>query len=124
MIFFKIIFTLFAISGAFLVWQRRHEGLLSLRAAIWWLLIWVGMLVMAWYPNSVQTAADILGIGRGVDLVIYCALAFILLTIFRLSVKLESLQRDITKVVRHNALENKERRASKDAARHDFEQII
>ena len=106
MILFKILFTLFAISGAFLVWQRRHEGLLSLRGAIWWLLIWVGMLVMAWYPNSVQTAADILGIGRGVDLVIYLALAFLLLTNFRLSVKLESLQRDITKVVRSNALKN------------------
>lgn len=107
MIFFKIIFTLFAVSGAFLVWQRRREGLLSARGTVWWLLIWVGMLVMVWYPNSMQTAADILGIGRGVDLVIYCALAFILLTIFRLSVKLESLQRDITKVVRHNALDNK-----------------
>lgn len=104
MIFFKVVFTLFAISGAFLVWQRRREGLLSIRATIWWLLIWVGMLVMAWYPDSVQTAADILGIGRGVDLVIYCALAFLLLTNFRLLVKLESLQRDITKVVRRNAL--------------------
>lgn len=110
MILFKILFTLFAVSGAFLVWQRRHEGLLSMRGAIWWLLIWVGMLVMAWYPNSVQTAADILGIGRGVDLVIYCALAFLLLTIFRLSVKLESLQRDITKVVRRNALDDKKPR--------------
>ncbi len=110
MIFFKIIFTLFAVSGAFLVWQRRREGLLSIRGTAWWLLIWITMLVMAWYPNSVQTAADLLGIGRGVDLVIYCALAFLLLTIFRLSVKLESVQRDITKVVRRNALENKDKR--------------
>lgn len=106
MIFFKIIFTLFAISGAFLVWQRQREGLLSLRGSFWWLLIWFTMLVMAWYPNGSQTVADILGIGRGVDLVIYLALAFLLLTIFRLSIKLESMQRDITKVVRHNTLKN------------------
>lgn len=106
MIVFKIIFTLFAISGAFLVWQRRHEGVLSWRGTFWWLLIWVAMLVMAWYPNSAQVAADILGIGRGVDLAIYVALAFLLLTIFRLSIKIELLQRDITKVVRRTALEN------------------
>lgn len=110
MIFFKIIFTLFAISGAWLVWQRRHEGLLSLRGTFWWLLIWVAMLIMAWYPNSTQVAADILGIGRGVDLVIYLALAFLLLTIFRLSIKIESMQRDITKVVRRDALEKPESR--------------
>lgn len=110
MIFFKIIFTLFAVSGAFLVWQRRREGLLSLRGTAWWFLIWVAMLIMAWYPRSTQVVADILGIGRGVDLVIYCALAFLLLTIFRLSVKLESLQRDITKVVRKNALDTKKGR--------------
>ncbi len=107
MILFKIIFTVFAVSGAYLVWQRRREGLLSIRGTAWWLLIWVAMLIMAWYPLSTQIAADILGIGRGVDLIIYCALAFLLLTIFRLTVKLESLQRDITKVVRRNALENK-----------------
>ncbi len=107
MVFFKIVFTIIAFSGAFLVWQRREQKLLSLRSTLWWLLIWLGMVVIAWYPNSAQTAADILGIGRGVDLIIYSALAFLLLTIFRLTVKLEALQRDLTKVVRSKALEKK-----------------
>lgn len=105
MILFKIIFSIIALGGALLVWQRREQKLLSVRSTLWWLLIWMAMIIMAWYPNSAQTVADILGIGRGVDLVIYAALAFLLLTIFRLTVKIESLQRDITKVVRRDALE-------------------
>lgn len=108
MIFFKILFTLLAGTGALLVWKRHQDRLLSWRSTAWWSLIWLALVWMVWYPSSTQTAADILGIGRGVDLVIYCALVFLFLTVFRLLVKLESLQRDITKVVRRNALENKD----------------
>lgn len=107
MIIFKIIFTLLALAGALLVWKRQQDGLLSWRSTLWWLLIWLALVWMVWYPSSTQTVADILGIGRGVDLIIYSALVFIFLTIFRLTVKIELLQRDITKVVRKNALDDK-----------------
>lgn len=104
-IIFKIIFSLFAVGVGGLVWRRRSEGLLSNRGALWWLVVWAAVLGMAWYPSSTQVLADMLGIGRGVDLVTYCALAFLFFTIFRLTIKMESLQRDITKVVRRDALE-------------------
>lgn len=107
MIGFKIIFSIFVFAAAVLVWQKNRANLLSGRGTTWWLLIWVAALIMVWYPNSAQVVADIFGIGRGVDLVIYSALAFLLLTIFRLSIKIETLQRDITKVVRRDALESK-----------------
>ena len=104
-IIFQIIFSLFAIAALGLVWRRRADGLLSKHSALWLSIIWLAVLALAWYPNSTQVLADILGIGRGVDLVTYCALAFLFFTIFRLTIKIESLQRDITKVVRRDALE-------------------
>lgn len=104
-IVFKIIFSLFALAALALVWRRRSEGLLSGRGVVWWSIVWLAMVALAWYPNSSQVLADIFGIGRGVDLLIYCALAFLFLTVFRFNIKIERLQRDITKVVRREALE-------------------
>lgn len=106
-IIFKVIFSVFALSALALVWRRRGEGLLSGRGVLWWSIIWLAVAALAWYPNSSQVLADVLGIGRGVDLLIYCALVFLFFTIFRLNIKIESLQRDITKVVRRAALDER-----------------
>jgi hypothetical protein len=70
-----------------------------------WFVIWTGGLVVDLFHNYTATLANALGVGRGVDLVIYSSLAFIFYFLLRVSLSLERLDRDITKLVRARALE-------------------
>ena len=74
---------------------------------IGWLLLWFVGLILAIKPDNASYFAKILGIGRGVDLVIYVALIILFYTQFRLMVRLEKNNRDITKIVREKTLEEK-----------------
>ena len=67
-------------------------------------LIWMVTASAIAFPNVVQKAAELLGIGRGMNLVLYLfVLAFIATTFYFYS-RYARLQRQITELVRHHAL--------------------
>jgi len=100
---FLAAFFLFAI-GKVVGRYRARE--ISLRATFFWVIFWIvaGFIVML--PDSTMYAAKILGVGRGVDLVVYLSLAFVFFALFRLMVKNEQMRREITKLTREVALLN------------------
>ncbi|MFA6427512.1 MAG: DUF2304 domain-containing protein [Candidatus Magasanikbacteria bacterium] len=100
-----VIFSLFAIIG---VISKKREGLLGPKGTAFWFLFWVAVSAAVLWPNGLQIIADHIGIGRGVDVVIYIALALLFYIIFRMNIKIEGLKRDLTKVVRDKALEDAE----------------
>lgn len=106
-IVFQIIFIIFsaAAAGAALRRQRAHE--LSARAAWFWALFWLLADLAVLWPDAVTRVANRFGIGRGTDFVVYVALAAMFFLLFRFHVKLEVMNRDMTKVVRKDALEKK-----------------
>ncbi len=72
-----------------------------------WLIFWLTAEVAVWIPDLTTKVANILGIGRGADLVFYLIFILLFYLIFRIYVKIEKIERDITKVVREDALNNK-----------------
>jgi len=58
------------------------------------------------FPDSTTLFANRLGIGRGSDLITYVSLAIVFFVLFRLHVKLHEIERDITSVVRKDALKD------------------
>ncbi len=106
---FQTLFLLFSIFAIVTVLKRMHEGMLSFRALIFWILFWVGAAVVVIWPNSTQVLANHLGIGRGTDVVMYMAMAIVFFILFRLHIKIESLNRAMTKVVRQDALDTTRR---------------
>ncbi|MFZ2189770.1 MAG: DUF2304 family protein [Candidatus Magasanikiibacteriota bacterium] len=108
-ILFQILFTLFVLFAIVSVAKRKQEGLLGPKGLIFWLLFWVLAIVAVLWPNSTTIVANYLGIGRGTDFVIYVALVIIFYLLFKLHIKLESVGRDITKVVRKEAVEERTR---------------
>ncbi len=72
-----------------------------------WLIFWLTAEVAVWIPDLTTKVANILGIGRGADLVFYLSITLLFYLIFRIYVKIEKIERDITKVVREDALNNK-----------------
>ena len=73
---------------------------------VFWILFWLAADVAVLWPNSTTVLANALGIGRGSDLVLYISLAALFYLLFRLHVKVESINRDVTKVVRDKALDH------------------
>ncbi len=105
MIYTQLLFTLFvlfAISRAIL---RFKEGKISTLALAGWVLLWIWVEVIIWIPGVTTHIAQILGIGRGADLLIYGSIVTLFYLIFRIYVKLEDIERQITQLARKIALQ-------------------
>ncbi|MFH1286165.1 MAG: DUF2304 domain-containing protein [Candidatus Magasanikbacteria bacterium] len=106
-IIFQVLFLLFVFFAILSVLKRRKEGLLGPKGMFFWIIFWAAAATAVLWPNSTTILANYLGIGRGTDLVVYVSLAIMFFVIFRLHIKIESIGRDVTKVVRKEALEEK-----------------
>lgn len=99
-----IIAALLAVLG---LYKRKKTGQLDNITGFFWLLFWLLVIIAAVWPNSTSLIAKFFGIGRGVDLVMYIAIAGLFYLVFRTQVKLEELNRNLTKLVRKDSLKNK-----------------
>lgn len=95
------IFVLFALSRVYL--QFKSDNVTTLQF-IFWLIIWLGVLTVLYWPNLSNQIAEFLGISRGVDVFVYLGIIALFYLIYRAYIKIEHLERDITKIVRKEAL--------------------
>ncbi|MFH1712852.1 MAG: DUF2304 domain-containing protein, partial [Candidatus Jacksonbacteria bacterium] len=80
--------------------QKYHSQAITAREFFLWTVFWMIVAVLFIFPDVAQTAANWAGIGRGVDLIIYLSLIFLFSALFFILVRLERLERDVTKIVR------------------------
>ena len=100
-----ILFILFVLWRTFL--RFKKEDITGREFSIWlifWLLVGAATLV----PQKTDIVAQWLGVKRGADLLVYLSIIVLFFVVFKIIVKLEKIDRDITKVVRHTALKNKD----------------
>jgi hypothetical protein len=55
---------------------RYRAGDMGLSGIFFWLLFWIAGAVVVIWPDATFYFANILGIGRGADLIVYAGLAF------------------------------------------------
>jgi hypothetical protein len=96
-----ISFAAFAMSRVVLRYRRGGMRLLHLAL---WLVFWVGVVVAVFHPDTTSWLAGKLGVGRGVDVAMYLSILMIFYLLFRSFGKLDDLDRQLTRVVRANAL--------------------
>lgn len=96
-----IIFFLFAISRVVLRYRKNE---LKISEFLFWILFWILAVLFVIAPDSSFYFAKLLGVARGADLIVYLALALLFFLVFKLTVKLEKINREITKITRQNAL--------------------
>lgn len=96
------IFIIFAVSRALL---RFNEGKISFLALLGWVFLWLFVEIIIWIPDFTTHVAKILGIGRGADLIIYGSIVALFYLVFRIYVKLEDIERQITQIARKFALQ-------------------
>jgi len=107
LILFQVFFSLFALFAALSVLKKRKAGLLSALATLFWICFWGFGIFVVFNPGFVQTLADTFEIGRGSDFVLYLSVALIFYIIFRMQIKIEKQQKEITLLARKYALKEK-----------------
>lgn len=88
---------------------RYRARNLTLGEALGWAALWLGIGVVFWWPDSTSLLAESLGIGRGADLTLYVSTVLLFYLTFRQTVRVERLERNLTELVRRDALEEAER---------------
>ena len=100
----QIFLILFIIYVVIKVALRYRDKIISLQEFVLWTIFWflVGFVVIL--PDTTSLVANIVGVGRGVDLVIYISILILFYLIFRVLVRLDKIDKDVTKIVRKIAL--------------------
>lgn len=96
-----ILFVLFALSRA---WLRYNEGKIKPIEFVFWLIIWLGAIIVIAVPESISFISRILGIGRPADLILYVAILLLFYLNFRSYVAIDGVEQKISTVVREIAL--------------------
>jgi hypothetical protein len=95
--FFIVVFALFAIART---WRQFRKGKLTLMVFFVWVLFWLIVGVVVVLPQTTDTLARFVGVGRGVDAIMYVSIIALFYAVFRLLVRIEEVEREITKLVR------------------------
>ncbi len=83
---------------------------LTVKEFVLWVLFWIGAGFIVIWPDTSSYLAMLLGVGRGADLVIYLSLVLVFYLLFRIFVRIEKIERDITKIISHIALKDEDRK--------------
>lgn len=101
------LFACFALSRVFLQYRKKQVSLQ-------WLLsfgfLWVAVLIVAFIPWATDILAKLVGVGRGADLLVYCAIVVLMYAVYRLLVNQQKLERDITVLTRKVAIDRAKER--------------
>lgn len=105
----KLIVTVFILFAVSRVFVRFREGSMGLVGMVGWTLLWIGVEVFVWLPKVSDVFAHAVGIGRGVDALVYFSIVGLFYGMFRLYVKMEFIEHEITELVRRLALKGHEK---------------
>ena len=108
-----IAFALFVITKVILSFK---EGKISLNGLIFWSTLWIIISITVLLPQTTVFFAKILGIGRGADVAIYLSIILIFYLIFRIFIRLEKIETNITKIIREIAIKNNSKKDNEDSS--------
>lgn len=93
-----ILLIILKITGKF----RSRE--LAGREYLLWLVVWVGGAFVILRPETATFVANLVGVGRGTDFMVYISVTVLFYLVFRILVRQEKTEREITKIVREIAI--------------------
>lgn len=104
----QFILLLIIIFVIYRIWLRWHNHDISKREWLGWTLFWLAAGWAVLLPKTTDLIAGKLGLasGRGVDLIVYISIPLLFYVFFRLLVKIDNLEQNITKITRHLSLKD------------------
>jgi hypothetical protein len=101
---FALLFAGFAFSRAFL---RFRDKKITTKEFLFWTVIWAAVVTVALLPGLTYYFSRMVGVGRGIDFAIYISIIILFYMIFRLYVKIDSVEQNMGKIVQEIALKKK-----------------
>ena len=105
--FIKIVVSAFVLFAVSRVWLRYRDGEIGVFGMLLWSLLWLAVGGFVWWPGVTDFFAQKLGIGRGVDALVYISIMGLFYGIFRIYIKLEFIDHELTNLIRALALKEK-----------------
>ena len=101
---FGIIVIVFSLVMVLIRFFRRH---INFREFTLWGIFWILLIILIIFPDLMTRLAHLFGVTRGVDILSYPALILLFYLIFKINIRLEKIEQDITKIVKEEALKKK-----------------
>lgn len=105
MMVYPIVFSFIALIAIIYLYQRISQKKSPMSYLLWG-VIWLFVIIFAFVPELSAYLGGFFGISRGLDFLVIVAIILMFYLIFKLYLKIDQLQQDITKIVREIALNN------------------
>jgi len=102
--FLIIIFALFAISRTI---SSFKKGKVNTKGLIIWTGLWLTVSIVTLLPQTTNFSAKILGVSRGTDVVVYLSIILLFYIVFKIYIKLEKIESNISTIIKKITLRNK-----------------
>jgi len=102
-----------------MTWRRERQGALGRLGAVLWSALWGVAAVVVLLPDVASRFAGIVGVGRGVDAVVYLSVIFLFYLSFRIFLRLDKMDRDITQLVRRVSMDEADDRRTHEERQDD-----
>ncbi len=110
----KIVIIIFVLVVLWRTFWRFRRNDITLRELIIWSVFWLLVAVVALVPKATDVVARFVGVERGADLLVYLSIMVLFFAVFKIIVKLEKIDRDVTVVVRKMALDQLDNKNKKN----------
>lgn len=104
---FQIFLAIFAILAIVKTYRQYKARKVSIYWFAVWSLLWVFVIVVAYTPQTTDIVARYVGVERGADLLVYTSIVVLFYALYRLFVKIERYEKEITELVRTIAINEK-----------------
>jgi hypothetical protein len=101
-----VLISIFAMSRVLL---QVRKNTMTVVSALFWTIIWLMVILAVVFPSTLGHLANLTGVGRGVDVIIYLSIIVLFYMIYRSYVRMENMEREITKLVREIAIIEREK---------------
>jgi len=108
MTIFQIIILIFVVIVILKSAKRAAKKEISFWLFAIWTIFWILVAVVDLFPVIINKLADLLKVGRGVDLMIYLALFVLFYLVFRLTLTINKTNKNLSEIVRKIAIERAE----------------
>lgn len=102
-----VVIALFALSRVII---HMRKGKMQPTEYFMWVSLWIAVIAVSLMPSISTSISQSVGIQRGVDLLIYLSIIILFYLVYKIFVKLERINEDISNLTRYMALEKKKKR--------------
>lgn len=104
---FQVLTVVFVLYVFYKIWVRYKDKTINRREFIFWVLVWLIVGVIVLFPELTTYLARLVGIGRGVDLIIYISIAILFYMVFKIFLRIDKIDQEITALTRKTAIDDK-----------------